>query len=87
MLTCWQIEKSVFVKIHLLEWATGDSLLVSRELFQLRIYLPAGDYFTLLTEEYGKYMGGPRVIAVGVILTISHLLEISRLNAITCYLH
>ncbi len=20
---------------------------------------PAGDYFTLLTEEYGKYMGGP----------------------------
>ncbi len=47
----------------------------------------AGDYFTLLTEEYGKYMGGPRVIAVGVILTISHLLGISRLNAITCYLH
>lgn len=58
-----------------------------RELFQLRIYHLAGDYFTLLTEEYGKYMGGPRVIAVGVILTISHLLEISRLNAITCYLH
>lgn len=78
MLTCWQIEKSVFVKIRLLEWATGDSLLVSRELFQLRIYHLAGDYFTLLTEEYGKYMGGPRVIAVGVILTISHLLEISE---------
>lgn len=58
-----------------------------RELFQLRIYHLAGDYFTLLTEEYGKYMGGPRVIAVGVILKISHLLEISRLNAITCYLH
>lgn len=58
-----------------------------RELFQLRIYHLAGDYFTLLTEEYGKYMGGPRVIAVGVILTISHLLEISRLNAITCCLH
>ncbi|STM09174.1 Uncharacterised protein [Escherichia coli] len=57
------------------------------ELFQLRIYLPAGDYFTLLTEEYGKYMDGPGVIAVGVILTISHLLGISRLNAITCYLH
>ncbi|CAM3211969.1 hypothetical protein ESCO105182_22880 [Escherichia coli] len=55
--------------------------------FQLRIYLPAGDYFTLLTEEYGKYMDGPRGIAVGVILTISHLLGISRLNAITCYLH
>ncbi|EFO4690261.1 hypothetical protein G6O30_003097 [Shigella dysenteriae] len=73
--------------IRLLEWATGDSLLVSRELFQLRIYHLAGGYFTLLTEEYGKYMGGPRVIAVGVILTISHLLEISRLNAITCYLH
>ncbi len=70
--------KSVFVKIRLLEWATGDSLLVSRELFQLRIYHLAGDYFTLLTEEYGKYMGGPRVIAVGVILTISHLLEISE---------
>ncbi len=87
VLTCWQIEKSVFVKIRLLEWATGDSLLVSRELFQLRIYHLAGDYFTLLTEEYGKYMGGPRVIAVGVILTISHLLEISRLNAITCCLH
>ncbi len=63
------------------------SLLVSRELFQLRIYLPAGDYFTLLTEEYGKYMDGPRGIAVGVILTISHLLGISRLNAITCCLH
>ncbi|EOO4729011.1 hypothetical protein HP321_RS25745, partial [Escherichia coli] len=78
VLTCWQIEKSVFVKIRLLEWATGDSLLVSRELFQLRIYHLAGDYFTLLTEEYGKYMGGPRVIAVGVILTISHLLEISE---------
>lgn len=46
--------KSVFVKIHLLEWATGDSLLVSRELFQLRIYHLAGDYFTLLTEEYGN---------------------------------
>ncbi|TJO55952.1 hypothetical protein C9001_24580, partial [Escherichia coli] len=45
MLTCWQIEKSVFVKIRLLEWATGDSLLVSRELFQLRIYHLAGDYF------------------------------------------
>ncbi|EFH9527271.1 hypothetical protein C9183_08510 [Escherichia coli] len=87
MLTCWQIEKSVSVKIPHLAWATGDSLLVSRELFQLRIYLPAGDYFTLLTEEYGKYMDGPGVIAVGVILTISHLLEISRLNAITCYLH
>ncbi|EFI3548958.1 hypothetical protein HH505_002879 [Escherichia coli] len=53
----------------------------------MRIYHLAGDYFTLLTEEYGKYMGGPGVIAVGVILTISHLLEISRLNAITCYLH
>ncbi|EFI7428650.1 hypothetical protein GZD91_001051 [Escherichia coli] len=53
----------------------------------MRIYHLAGDYFTLLTEEYGKYMGGPRVIAVGVILTISHLLGISRLNAITCYLH
>lgn len=26
MLTCWQIEKSVSVKIRLLEWATGDSL-------------------------------------------------------------
>ena len=68
-------------------WATGDSLLVSRKLFQLRIYLPAGDYFTLLTEEYGKYMDGPGVIAVGVILTINHLPGISRLNAITCYLH
>ena len=56
-------------------------------IIQLRIYHLAGDYFTLLTEEYGKYMGGPRVIAVGVILTISHLLEISRLNAITCCLH
>ncbi|TJM41347.1 hypothetical protein C9049_23955 [Escherichia coli] len=87
MLTCWQIEKSVSVKIPHLAWATGDSLLVSRKLFQLRIYLPAGDYFTLLTEEYGKYMDGPGVIAVGVILTISHLLEISRLNAITCCLH
>lgn len=32
MLTCWQIKKSVSVKIRLLEWATGDSLLVSREL-------------------------------------------------------
>ncbi|OSM85604.1 hypothetical protein L317_13930 [Escherichia coli SHECO003] len=51
VLTCWQIEKSVFVKIRLLEWATGDSLLVSRELFQLRIYHLAGDYFTLLTEK------------------------------------
>ncbi|EOK5263875.1 hypothetical protein ACM6PL_004203, partial [Escherichia coli] len=71
MLTCWQIEKSVSVKIPHLAWATGDSLLVSRKLFQLRIYLPAGDYFTLLTEEYGKYMDGPGVIAVGVILTIS----------------
>ncbi|EAB0667009.1 hypothetical protein E0L11_25225 [Escherichia coli] len=87
MLTCWQIEKSVSVKIPHLAWATGDSLLVSRKLFQLRIYLPAGDYFTLLTEEYGKYMDGPGVIAVGVILTISHLPGISRLNAITCYLH
>ncbi|AYW28144.1 hypothetical protein EGY17_01220 (plasmid) [Escherichia coli] len=87
MLICWQIEKSVFVKIRLLEWATGDSLLVSRELFQLRIYHLAGDYFTLLTEEYGKYMGGPRVIAVGVTLKINLLLGISRLNAITCYLH
>ncbi|EFH8953836.1 hypothetical protein GFJ68_07875 [Escherichia coli] len=87
MLICWQIEKSVSVKIPLLAWATGDSLLVSRELFQLRIYLLAGDYFTLLTEEYGKYMDGPGVIAVGVILTISHLPGISRLNAITCYLH
>ena len=48
---------------------------------------PGWDYFTLLTEEYGKYMDGPRGIAVGVILTISHLLGISRLNAITCYLH
>ncbi|MGG2239513.1 hypothetical protein AB6B54_00105, partial [Escherichia coli] len=47
------------VKITHLAWATGDSLLVSRKLFQLRIYLPAGDYFTLLTEEYGKYMDGP----------------------------
>ncbi|WP_244566404.1 hypothetical protein [Escherichia coli] len=47
----------------------------------------AGDYFTLLTEEYGKYMGGPRVIAVGVTLKINLLLGISRLNAITCYLH
>lgn len=46
--------KSVSVKIRLLEWATGDSLLVSRELFQLRIYHLAGDYFTLLTEEYGN---------------------------------
>ncbi|TJC05974.1 hypothetical protein C9273_12055 [Escherichia coli] len=87
MLTCWQIEKSVSVNIPHLAWATGDSLLVSRKLFQLRIYLPAGDYFTLLTEEYGKYMDGPGVIAVGVILTISHLPGISRLNAITCYLH
>ncbi|EFE0071903.1 hypothetical protein GE242_00610 [Escherichia coli] len=87
MLTCWQIEKSVSVKIPHLAWATGDSLLVSRKLFQLRIYLPAGDYFTLLTEKYGKYMDGPGVIAVGVILTISHLPGISRLNAITCYLH
>ncbi|EFB6824270.1 TPA: hypothetical protein GF955_22660 [Escherichia coli] len=87
MLTCWQIEKSVSVKIPHLAWATGDSLLVSRKLFQLRIYLPAGDYFTLLTEEYGKYMDGPGVIAVGVILTISHLPGINRLNAITCYLH
>lgn len=58
-----------------------------RELFQLRIYHLAGDYFTLLTEEYGKYMGGPRVIAVGVTLKINLLLGISRLNAITCYLH
>ncbi|AFS85852.1 hypothetical protein O3O_10455 [Escherichia coli O104:H4 str. 2009EL-2071] len=48
---------------------------------------PGWGYFTLLTEEYGKYMDGPGVIAVGVILTISHLLGISRLNAITCYLH
>ncbi|EEV5999416.1 hypothetical protein EJW89_10425 [Escherichia coli] len=87
MLTCWQIEKSVSVKIPHLAWATGDSLLVSRKLFQLRIYLPAGDYFTLLTEEYGKYMDGLGVIAVGVILTINHLPGISRLNAITCYLH
>ncbi|EEV5861953.1 hypothetical protein FXT36_02105 [Escherichia coli] len=87
MLTCWQIEKSVFVKIRLLEWATGDSLLVSRELFQLRIYHLAGDYFTLLTEEYGKYMDGPRGIAVGVTLKINLLLGTSRLNAITCYLH
>lgn len=31
-----------------------------------------------VVKEYGKYMGGPRVIAVGVILTISHLLEISE---------
>ncbi|EPA3873647.1 hypothetical protein ACQ3IP_002984, partial [Escherichia coli] len=73
MLTCWQIEKSVFVKIRLLEWATGDSLLVRRELFQLRIYHLAGDYFTLLTEEYGKYMDGPRGIAVGVTLKINLL--------------
>ncbi|EEY6227127.1 hypothetical protein FVK41_24595 [Escherichia coli] len=87
MLTCWQIEKSVSVKIPLLAWATGDSLLVSRELFQSRIYHLAGDYFTLLTEEYGKYMGGLGVIAVGAILTISHLLGISRLNATTCCLH
>ena len=28
MLTCWQIEKSVSVKIPHLAWATGDSLLV-----------------------------------------------------------
>ena len=60
MLTCWQIEKSVSVKIPHLAWATGDSLLVSRELFQLRIYHLAGDYFTLLTEEYGKVHGWPR---------------------------
>ncbi len=26
------------------------------EIISVEDYLPAGDYFTLLTEEYGKYM-------------------------------
>ncbi|EIN71582.1 hypothetical protein ECPA10_3361, partial [Escherichia coli PA10] len=40
--------------------------------------LPPGWGLLHVVKEYGKYMGGPRVIAVGVILTISHLLEISE---------
>ncbi|MCZ6953473.1 hypothetical protein EB564_0023765 [Escherichia coli] len=87
VLTCWQIEKKRFRKNPSLGMGDWRFFISEPGIISIEDLPPAGDYFTLLTEEYGKYMGGPRVIAVGVILTISHLLEISRLNAITCCLH